>query len=182
MTFYLVVQDDAFKRVFHSIIPDEYVPFGLQLFKKIRDKLGYWLRAQLLLSIVVGLLVFVGLSVLQVKYAAVLALFAALFEFIPYVGPVLAAGPALILAFSQGGPIDFFLVLTLYIVIQQIENHFLIPKVMQRAVGLNPIVSILAILIGARIAGIIGALIAIPVATALGVFFREMADRKKEYV
>ncbi len=179
MTFYMVVQDDPVKKILRSLAPDEYVPYLSQLFKKMRDKLGAWMRGQLILSAIVGILVFTGLVLLGVKYAAVLGLLAALLEFIPYLGPILASIPALFLAFSQGGAIKFLFVLIMYIVIQQIENHLLVPKVMERAVGLNPIVSIVAVLIGAKLAGVAGALLAIPVATALSVFVKDVLQKHK---
>ena len=178
MTFYLVVQDDPLKKILNSVVPDEYISHVLSLFQKISDKLGYWLRAQLILSGIIGLLVFFGLSILGIKYALVLALLAALLEFIPYVGPVFASVPSLFLAFSQGGPVTMFGVLVVYIVIQQFENHLLIPKVMQKAVGLNPIISIIAILIGARLAGVLGVLVAIPVATSLSIVLQDVLAKK----
>lgn len=180
MTFYMVVQEDFLKKVLRSVLPDEYIPWCSQLMKKIRDKLGAWMRGQLLLSLIIGLLVFVGLSILGVKYAAVLGLLAALLEFIPYVGPVLAAIPALLLAFGQDGLAKLVIVVLVYIVIQQLENHLLVPKVMQKAVGLNPIISIVALLAGAKLAGVIGALIAIPVATALSVLLQDVLEKKNQ--
>lgn len=180
MTFYMVVQDDPLKKILRSIAPDEYVPYFSQLFKKMRDKLGDWMRGQLVLSLVIGLLVFAGLLALGIKYAAVLGLLAAFFEFIPYLGPILAAIPALFFAFSQGGFIKFLFVAIMYLVIQQIENQLLVPKIMQRAVGLNPIVSIVAILVGAKLAGLVGVLLAIPVATVLSVFLQDVLVKKTE--
>ncbi|PIZ95626.1 MAG: hypothetical protein COX81_00425 [Candidatus Magasanikbacteria bacterium CG_4_10_14_0_2_um_filter_37_12] len=179
MTFYMVAQDDPIKKILRSLAPDEYVPYLSQLFKKMRDKLGTWMRGQLILSLIIGAMVTVGLFLLGVKYAAVLGLLAGLFEFIPYLGPILAAIPALFFAFSQGGAIKFVFVLVMYIIIQQIENHLLVPKVMQRVVGLNPIVSIVAVLIGAKLAGVAGALLAIPVATALSVFAKDVLEKNK---
>lgn len=181
MTFYMVVQDDPLKKILRSVAPDEYVPYFSQLFKKMRDKLGDWMRGQLVLSFLIGLLVFAGLFALQIKYAAVLGLLAAFFEFIPYLGPILAAIPALFFAFSQGGFIKFLFVAIMYLVIQQIENQLLVPKIMQRAVGLNPIVSIVAILVGAKLAGIVGILLAIPVATALSVFLKDVLVEKTQH-
>ena len=179
MTFYMVVQEDPLKKMLRSIVPDEYIPWASKLLKKMRDKLGAWLRGQLILSAIIGVLVFVGLYFLDVKYAAVLGLSAAILEFIPYVGPVLAAIPALFLSFSQAGVIKMLIVLVMYIIIQQLENHLIVPKVMQKAVGLNPIIIIIAILTGAQLAGILGALIAIPVATALSVFLQDVLDKEK---
>ena len=178
ITYYLSTQDDPLRKILVSIAPDEYVPYLLQLFKKMRDKLSYWLRAQLLLSLIIGLLVFTGLSILDVRYAGLLALLAAILEFIPYAGPTLATIPALFLSFSQGGGVLFVAVLVLYVLIQQLENHLLVPKIMERAVGLNPVVSIIALLIGFQLSGILGALLAIPVVTALSVFLKDVFHQK----
>lgn len=178
MTFYMVVHDDPLRKILRSIVPDQHVPYVSQLFTKIRDKLGLWMRGQLVLSFIIGLLVFIGLSLLGIRYAAVLGLLAGILEFIPYVGPIFAAVPALLIAFSQGGSVTFVLVFIMYIIVQQFENHFLVPKVMQRAVGLNPIFSIVAILVGAKLAGVPGALLAIPVATSLSVFLQDVTDKK----
>lgn len=180
MTFYMVVHDDPLRKILRSVVPDEHVPYVSQLFTKIRDKLGAWMRGQLVLSFIIGLLVFIGLALLDIRYAAVLGLLAGILEFIPYIGPIFAAVPALLIAFSQGGSVTFILVLVMYIIIQQFENHFLVPKVMQRAVGLNPIFSIVAILVGAKLAGVPGALLAIPVATALSVFLQDVTYRKQQ--
>lgn len=180
MTFYMVVHDDPLRKILRSVVPDEHVPYVSQLFTKIRDKLGAWMRGQMLLSLIIGLLVFVGLSLLGIRYAAVLGLLAGILEFIPYIGPIFAAVPALLIAFSQGGNVTFLLVFIMYIIIQQFENHFLVPKVMQRAVGLNPIFSIVAILVGAKLAGVPGALLAIPVATALSVFLQDVTYKKPQ--
>jgi len=178
LTFYMVVQEDPLKKILRSIIPDEYIPWYAQIMKRMREKLGAWMRGQLILSLVIGVLVFIGLSILQIKYAAILGMLAAILEFIPYVGPVLAAIPALFLAFSQGGVIKLIFVIVMYIIIQQLENHLLVPKVMQKAVGLNPVIIIVAILAGAKLAGILGVLIAIPVATVLSVFVQDVLAKK----
>lgn len=178
MTFYMVVQDDPVRKIVHSIVPAQHVPYTVSLLKRMRDKLTLWVRGQLILSVIIGVMVFLGLSALGIQYAAVLGLMAAMLEFIPYAGPVMAAIPGLFLAFTQGGTITFLMVLVMYLIIQQLENHILVPKVMQRAVGLNPIVSIVAILTGAKLAGILGALVAIPAATALSVFVKDIVSRK----
>ncbi len=179
MTFYMVAQEDPLKKIFRNVVPDEYVPYLTQLFKKMRDKLGAWMRGQIVLSLIMAALVFVGLVLLDVRYAAVLALLAALTEFVPYLGPVFSGLPALLLAFSDGGMVKFAMVLVMYVIIHQFENHVLVPKVMQRAVGLNPIVSITALLIGAQLAGFVGVLLAIPVATAGSVFLKDIFRKQK---
>ena len=114
---------------------------------------------------ILGTLIYIGLTILGVKYALVLALIAGLTEAIPFVGPFIGAVPAVFLAFLES-PFKALLVLILYIVVQQLENNIIVPKVMQKTVGLNPIVVMVAILLGAKLAGVLGALLAIPIATA----------------
>ncbi|MEK7165038.1 MAG: AI-2E family transporter [Patescibacteria group bacterium] len=166
LTFYFAVKKDGLKHFVQSITPVKYQKYSVNMFLRIQDKLGLWLRGQLLLSGIIFLVTLVGLLILDVKYALVLALIAGIAEAIPFVGPFIGAVPAVFLAFLQS-PIKGLFVLILYIVIQQLENNVIVPKVMQKAVGLNPIVVMVAILLGAKLAGVLGALLAIPVATAL---------------
>lgn len=173
LTFYMVIQEDALKRMFRILVPDRYHSFTSVALSKVQRKITAWIKGQLILSLVVGILVFIGLSIIGVNYALVLGIFAALAEFVPYVGPFLGGAVAVFFALSQSTA-KAFLVVILFIVIQQLENNILVPKVMQRAVGLNPIVSILALIVGAKLAGIAGALFAIPLATALDVVVREV--------
>ena len=115
---------------------------------------------------IIGLIIFIGLSLLQVKYALILALLAGLFEIIPWLGPWMAGTTAVVLSFFQS-PFLALLVVILYIVVQQLENNLIVPQVMKKAVGLNPVVVILALLIGGSIAGVLGAVLAVPTAAVL---------------
>lgn len=179
ITFYMTVEESAIKRTLTFILPERYQPFTLQLIDKVQHKIGSWLKGQLVLSLILGIMAYVGLLILGVNYALLLGVVAAVGEFIPYLGPVIAAVPAIFLAFAQS-PIKGLLVLCLYLIIQQIENNILVPKVMQKAVGLNPIISIIALLIGAKVAGVVGVILAIPVATALSVIVKEIWQTKEE--
>jgi len=178
LTFYMVVENDALKKFFKSIAPDKYQPHLIGLFTRAQNKVGLWLRGALILGFIVGTFVFVGLTILGVKYALVLALLAGLLELIPYFGPPISAIPAVFMAFSQD-PILGLLTIALYVVIQQLENNILVPKVMQKAVGLNPVVSILSLGVGFKVAGFLGALLAIPMATAIGVFVGDLIELRK---
>lgn len=178
LTFYMVVEENAIKKLIFSIAPSEHQPYIMQLINRMQEKIGMWLRGQLILSLIIFIFTYVGLSILGVKYALVLALIAGLTESIPYLGPMLAAIPAVFLAFTQA-PILALFVAILYYVIQLTENNILVPKIMQKAVGLNPIVSIAVLLIGFQIAGIVGAILSIPVATAVSVFIKDVFDRQK---
>ncbi len=179
ISFYILVQDSAIKRILRSLLPGKSMPYATQLVNRIQKKLGLWLRGQLILGFLIFLLVYVGLILLGVKYALILAIIAGLLEFIPYLGPMIAGFLAIMLTLFHS-PVLALLVLVLYMVIQAIENHILVPKVMQKTVGLNPVISIFALLIGAKLGGVIGLILAIPVVTALSVFIQDFFDKKKE--
>lgn len=168
VAFYLVVSEDALKRLFRAVAPESYQPYLVDLFQRIERSIGGWVRGQLILSVIIGVAVYVTLKILGVKYALVLALAAGVAEAIPYVGPVFSAIPAILIALTQS-PVKGLLVGVMYVVIQQVENHVLVPKIMQKVTGLHPIVSIFSMLIGVKVAGLVGALLAIPVAMMLGI-------------
>ncbi|MBU4257441.1 AI-2E family transporter [Patescibacteria group bacterium] len=177
MTFYMVVEENAIKKLVWSITPAKHQSYIMQLINRMQIKIGLWLRGQLVLSFIIFVLIYAGLSILGVKYALVLALIAGLVEFVPYLGPMLAAIPAVFLAFTQAPMLALF-VAALYYIIQLVENNILVPKIMQKAVGLNPIVSIAVLLMGFKIAGVAGAILSIPVATAVSVFINDLFDSK----
>jgi predicted PurR-regulated permease PerM len=184
LTYYMVIEEASAKKYFKSFLPEQYQPFLAQLFSKMQKKIGAWLRGQLILGLIVGTVVYIGLSFLGVNYALLLAIIAGLLEIVPFVGPVIATVPAVIVAFVQH-PIKGFFVLVLFLVVQQLENNILVPKVMQKVTGLNPIVSIVALLIGIKLGGgggetfsfvgaTIGAILSIPIATMLAVLLEEL--------
>ncbi len=179
MAFYLAADEQSMKRTVRSVVPVSYQPYVTNLINRIQTKIGWWLRGQLVLSLIIFLMSWIGLSILGVKYALVLALFAGITELIPYLGPFIGALPAVFIAFTQDPTLALW-VIGLYIIIQQAENHLIVPKVMQKAVGLSPVVVIIAILIGAKIAGILGVLMAVPVATAMSVFIGDFMNNDSE--
>jgi len=150
------------------------------LVKRSERKVGRWLQGQLLLALTVGLMVFVGLSLLGIKYALVLGIIAMIMELVPIVGPVIAAIPAVILALLQAPVMGIWVVL-FYAVVQQFENHILTPLIMGRATGLNPVTVIIALLIGAKLAGILGIVLAVPVAVVIVEILDDIAKRKGEH-
>ncbi|MFH0840894.1 MAG: AI-2E family transporter [bacterium] len=178
ITFYMVVEENALKKAVWTITPDKHQTYVIGLINRIQKKIGLWLRGQLTLCFIVFLLTFMGLSIFNVKYALILALIAGLTEAIPYLGPTLAAIPAVFLAFTQSPPLAL-IVIALYFVIQMVENHILVPKIMQKAVGLNPLISISVLMIGFQIGGILGAVLSIPVATAASVAIKDLFNYKR---
>jgi len=177
ITFYFVVEEEGIKSFVKAVSPTKVQPYLNQLIFRIQRKMGLWLRGQLILSIIIFVLVFIGLSILGVPYALLLALIAGVLEIIPFFGPTLSAIPAVFFAFLHS-PLTGLMVIALYVVIQQLENNIILPKVMGKSVGLNPLVVIVVILVGFKLAGIIGTLLSVPVATAISVFIGDFLDKR----
>lgn len=143
---------------------------------QLEKKLGGWVRGQLLLMLFVGLLSYVGLVFLGVEFAIPLAFLAAILEIVPSIGPTLSAVPAILVALGSS-PVLALAVAALYFVIQQVENNFLVPKVMSKAVGLSPLIVIISLLVGLRLAGIAGAILAIPAVLLLEIVASDFRKR-----
>lgn len=176
MTFYLVVDRESIKQMV-AWAPMKYQPYAFGLITRLQVKIGIWFRAQLILMGVISAITYVFLLILGMPYALVLAIIAGIMEFIPYLGPVLAAVPAVFLAFSIS-PTMAALVACAYYVIQLLENNLIVPKIMERALGLSPIASILVFLIGGKLAGLPGSLLAIPLATAAMVVITDITNSR----
>lgn len=179
ISFYLVIARNGLVTFARSLVPVRHQPYVLSLVERSQEKIGRWVIAQLILGVIVGAVTFVGLWSLGVPYALALALLAGFFELIPVFGPLLSAIPAVFIGFTQE-PLTGVLVLVLYIVVQQLENHILVPNIMRRAIGLNPLTTIVALLIGAKLAGLLGILLAVPVVTVLAVFFGDLLPGEKD--
>lgn len=176
ITFYLLLEKDKLEDRFSLLF------YGREdrvkaLFVLIEDKLGSWLRGQLFLSIIIGLLSFIGLIALDIPYALPLAIIAGIMEVVPVIGPIVSAIPAIAIALTIS-PFSGLFVALMFLVIQQFENHLIVPQVMKRAVGLNPLVVILAIAVGGRLLGVGGALLAVPIAVVLQIIATEFIIQK----
>jgi predicted PurR-regulated permease PerM len=178
IAYYLVAQDEKAVTLVHDWVPKKHQKFALHLIEELQKQMSRWFVGQATLSLIIGVMVFVTLTLLGIEGALVFAIFAGLLEFIPYLGPILSSIPIIFVAFTQS-PIQGLLALGLLVLIQQFENHIIVPKIMQKAVGLNPLISIISMLIGARLFGIAGALLAIPFATALMVVIKEVREYRE---
>ena len=179
MTYYMVTEESGMKRVFRSLAPLKYQPFINDLITKIQSKMGGWLRGQLLLLLIVAVMSYVGLVLLGIKYALVLALFAGLMEFIPIIGSTIAMVPAAFIAFTQS-PTKGILTIALFIVVQQLENNIIVPRVMKSTTGIHSVVTIIVLLIGAKIAGLLGIILAIPVPLILTTAYQDIFGKKRD--
>ncbi len=133
-----------------------------QFLDSVEYQLGGWIRGQLILMVVIGSVTYLGLSLLGIPYALPLAVFAGLLEILPNLGPTIAAVPAIILAYIGGGAFSAGATTFFYIVIQQLENNLIVPKILKDNVDVNPLISIVTILIGFKLGGVVGALLSIP--------------------
>lgn len=180
-SFYLAIQErgiEAFLRLVTPVAQEGYV---IHVWERAQHKLGRWFRAQVLLCVIVGLLTFFGLALLGVEHAFLFAVLAGLLEIIPIAGPILAAVPAVLSGFLVS-PLLGLSTLVLYIIVQQAESNVIVPVVLRKALGLSSLVVILALLIGAKLGGIFGMLISVPVATVLAELLEDWDKKKRALI
>jgi len=179
ISFYISVLKKGVQRILTAIIPIHYRDHILDLWERAQRKFGKWMQGQVILGVIVGVLAYIGLHFLNIKFALLLAILAGALEIFPYIGPVLAGIPAVLIGFLQA-PILGFWVFILYIVIQQLENYVITPLVIGKVVGLNPVVVIMALLIGGQLGGILGMILAVPLAAVFAEFLKDMIKRRNQ--
>ncbi len=172
-SFYLLLEENNLERFLGNFMGDERRKSVMSIIEKMSQKIGDWLRGQLLLMLIIGVVDGVILALLGVPYPLLLGLWAGLTEAIPVIGTFLGAIPAVIIALVTLGWVEALIVLVVFIVIQQIENHILVPRIMGKALGLSPVMIIFSLLIWGQLLGFLGVLIAIPVTAALSVLVEE---------
>jgi len=178
LSFYLAVQEDGVGDFLRVVTPAKHEKYVVGLWARSKKKIGLWMQGQLLLAAIIAVLVYLGLLLAGVEHALLLAVAAGIFEIIPLFGPILAAIPAVIVAFAGGGTTLALVVVGLYLIIQQFENQLIYPLVVKKVVGVPPMVSIFALLIGAKLAGFLGILIAVPIAAIVMELFSDVEQHK----
>ncbi len=163
MSFYLSIQEKGIQTFLRIITPAKHERYVIDLWVRTQRKIGLWFQGQLLLGAVIAAVTFVGLTLLGVQYAFLIAILTGIAELIPF-GVVFAAIPAVLFAVIDGGVLLGFKVLVFYIIVQQIENYVLNPIIVKRVVGIPPLIVLVAFLIGIKLAGFVGAVLAIPLA------------------
>ena len=166
-SFYFAVLETGVDDFLRIIVPKKKQHYVLGLWKRSQHKIGLWMQGQLLLAFIMGVLVFLGLTILGIPHALVLAVIAGIFEIIPVFGPTLAAVPAVVIGFVNGGVVMGLVVIGLYVIFQQFENHLIYPLVVTRVVGVPPLLVILALIVGAHLAGFLGIILAVPLAATI---------------
>ncbi len=177
VSFYLALSRGALDDFLSSVMPPQFETYVHGIWIRAQKKMGRWLQAQLLLSIFMAVVVGIGLWILGVKYAFLIAIAVGMLEIVPFVGPIVAGGLATLLALSQSAVLGLW-TLVFFVAIQQLENHILVPLLIKKLVGLNPVAVILAILVGAKLGGILGILLAVPLAAVVDEFFTDLAKKK----
>jgi predicted PurR-regulated permease PerM len=178
LSFYLAVQEAGVEKFLRIVTPISRERYILDLWKRTQKKIGLWMQGQLVLALLVGVLVFLGLTVLGVQNALLFAVLAALLEIIPLFGPIIAAIPAVASSYSDGGASAGLLVVGLYLIIHQFENHLIYPLVVTKIVGVPPILVILSLLIGWKLAGFLGIVLSVPASVILVELLDDVARRK----
>ncbi|MSU56433.1 MAG: AI-2E family transporter [Candidatus Taylorbacteria bacterium] len=185
LSFYLAVQEDGVAAFLRVVTPEQQEAYIIGLWKRARRKIGYWMQGQIFLAVLVGVFVYLGLTIVGIKNALFLAALSAIFEIIPLFGPVLAAIPGIGIAYASGtaiasaGVTSALLVGGGYIVIQQFENHLFYPWVVKKIVGVPPMIVILALIVGAELGGFLGILLSVPLAATLMEYLDDVQKRKQ---
>jgi len=178
LSFYLAVQDDGITKFLKIITPLKHESYIVRLWRRSQVKIGLWMQGQLFLGALVMVVVYIGLLIIGVPHALLLAVLAGVFELIPLFGPILAAIPAVFVAYTAGDMSMALIVAALYILIQQLENHVIYPLVVKKMLGMPPMVSIIALVVGGQLAGFLGILVAVPVAAVVMELLNDLEERK----
>jgi predicted PurR-regulated permease PerM len=177
LTFYLLLERDKLD----GLIAQFFIGHEQRVIRtthRIEDKLGSWLRGQLALSLIIGVMVYITLLLLGIPFALPLAILAGLLEVVPVIGPIISSIPSIIVALTIS-PIQGLFVGVAFFIIQQLENNLIVPQVMKKAVGLNPLIVILAVAIGGKLLGIAGALLAVPIAVVIQILTEDYIQEKE---
>lgn len=180
LSFYLAVQRDGVAEFLRIVTPIQQEGYVVGLWRRSREKIGLWMQGQFVLALLITVLTYMGLSVLGVESALFLAVFAGVMELIPLFGIIIALIPAVSIAVLQGGVALGLLVLGLYIIIQQFEGNIFYPLVVKKIVGIPPIITILMLVIGAKLAGFLGILLSVPLTAVLMEVLSDFEKKKYE--
>jgi len=176
-SFYFLVEEDAIKKILANFFAEEKTKTVVDFLNLLEKRINNWFWGEIVLMFVVGSLNYIGLTLIGIKYALPLAVLAGLLEVVPNLGPTLAAIPASLVGFSQS-PFLGVSALAVATLVQQLENNLIVPLVMKKAVGLNPIITLMALIIGGKLAGVLGVLLSVPVVVVLKTFFLEFLNKK----
>lgn len=177
ISFYLSVNEKGIEGFLRIITPEKYEEYIIDLWKRTERKIGLWIQGQMLLGLIIGVLAYLGLTILGVEYSLVLALLTACFELIPF-GMLLSIIPVIIFAYLGGGIYLTAKVFILYFILHQFENYLIYPLIVKKVIGISPLVVIISLLAGAELGGLWGVILAIPCAVFLLEFLDDVEKKK----
>lgn len=178
-SFYLSVQERGIEKFLRVVVPYEYEEYTVNLWNRAQAKIGRYIQGQLVLVLIMGVLTYLGLMIIGVPHAFLLAVAAGLAELIPLFGPILAAIPAIGVAFAEGGVTLVLLVIGLYLILQQFENHLIYPLVVKKVVGVPALLVIIALIAGGQLGGFLGVLLSVPMAAVLQELANDVQEEKR---
>lgn len=174
LTFYLLLEEKGLRKALMNLVPLKGREKVAEMGQRIGAKIGLWISGQVTIMIIVGFMIGLAMWVVGAPYALALGVIAGILELIPVIGPVISGAVAVGIAFAAGAPYWLLIVIVaIYVVVQQLENQILVPKIMQKAIGVSPIVVIIAIIIGGKLLGVSGAVLAIPLVGIVSVLSQE---------
>jgi predicted PurR-regulated permease PerM len=175
LAFYMSVEPESLRNFLLSVTPKHRKKYVSGFYRRMHKRVGKWLLGMLSIMFFVFCVYALILTLLGVPYAIFLALLGGLLEIIPYIGPMIASIPAIILGFLVS-PVTGVLVAVGYLGAQQVQNHIVTPNVMRKAVGISPVTTIVAMLAGAQLAGVLGIILAVPTATIVTGFVDDLIE------
>lgn len=173
-SFYFAVIETGVDDFIRIVVPHKHTKYVLGLWRRSQHKIGLWMQGQLLLGFIMGILIYLMLTVFGIPNALILAVIAAVFEIIPVFGPILAAVPAVMIAFVTGGVTLGVITIFIYVIAQQFESQLIYPLVVSRVVGVPPLLVILALIIGGELAGFLGIILSVPAAATIQELVRDL--------
>jgi predicted PurR-regulated permease PerM len=176
--FYFLLQENILKDILIKFFTENETNQVVDIVLKAEKRMNAWFWGELILMIIVGVMSFVGLSLIGIKYALPLSILAGLLEAVPNLGPTIAAIPTVLIGFSESYLLGLA-ALALAFIVQQLENNLIVPIVMKQAVGLNPVVILIALIVGGKLAGVLGILLAIPLTLFVGTILVEVMKTRK---
>lgn len=176
---FLSLEERVVEKILMLLFPKKYEAYVLKLWGKCQKKVAGWFGARVIACLFVGLACYVVFLLFKVKYPFTLALFAGVFNFIPYIGPLLT-GVLLFLIIFPTAILKAIFVLVAFILIQQIENNILSPILIKKIIGLSPALVLIALVIGGKLWGLLGAVLVVPLLGILFEFFKEFLEKRKE--
>lgn len=178
LSFYFALQDTGVDDFLRLVMPVKYEAYSVDLWRRSQKKIGLWMQGQLLLSVIVGILVYLGLLIIGIPYALLLAVFTAAAEIIPVFGSLITGAVAILVGYSDGGVALAAIVAGLYVVVNQFESNLIYPLIVKKIVGIPPLLVIVALIAGYTLAGFLGVLLSVPIAAVILELMTDF-DKKK---